>query len=536
MMKVPIQASTRRQQIIDLVILFLLAFIVLGRSLNIYFISDNISHILKAWGNLANPQYYYYRPVVETTLILDRFIHGMEPAGFHLTNLLLHIINTMLVYILAGKIINQRFFAFSAALIFLLHPIHSLNIFWISGRTDMVCALFFLIALIAFINYQKHFDKKWLFVSVAAFVSALFSKEMALSLPLIVGAYLFVIAEGHKRKKIILVSVYFSIAIVFLLIKYMLNENVLSNTLHSNINPLHLIKNTAAYIGLLIVPGGHLQIGAFLKANPWFFLILSVSVIVFLLITFKWWRKSKWLVFFMVVILVSLIPVLRLLMRWYLYIPSIGFAFTLAYLLFKWYGRSGLERRLSIVAMILILMIYTVFLLKEQERWLDAGRLSGSITEEIAGQIIKGRLSRCLILNLPAELKETPVLMYGLESFINFRLGNDFDSTDSIKISVAAHVSLAQENDLKKMDVEKLQRNVFRISIPGSASFFIFPGQAALVSQKTRLSKGMVFDDPLFQIKIEEINRQNEAVQILLKLREPQIPVLYYSQGKLSLQ
>ena len=526
-----------KKYIIDLSIISLTGLLIFSQSLNIYFLSDNITHIQQAWNNLINTDYYYFRPVAVLTLILDKFIWGMNPAGFHLTNLLLHLLNSVLVYLLAARIFNTRFVSVSAALLFLLHPIHSMDIFWISGRTDMVCSIFYLLSLIYFIDYLKFGNKKQLIFSTVHFALALLAKEMAISLPLIITLYLFLDFHGALKQKITYAlrrsGVFYITAFLFLIIKFIFNEDVLENAMHINTNPVHLAKNIAAYLGLLVIPGGHIEIAALLKENPIIFILLSSAALVLFILAIRFWWTEKFLVFSILFILITILPVTRLLMRWYLYIPSIGFVLALAFLLNKINWTRFKIKYINSVLLLSILVIYTLFLMLEQKRWVKAGELAEKVSSDIAQIIKTSNLHECQVLNLPTELEETPVLGYGFEGYMRFRLQQDFDYQENVHINVAAHVSLAGNSDIEKMSVGNISDDEYRISLDGSDSFFVFPFNPAIISQSEKIHSGMVLTDSLTVLEIEQLNKRNEAVVLKVKNLRKEQAVIYFSRGKI---
>ena len=169
------------QKHIELILIVGFSFLFFFRSLDIYFLSDNIGHIERAKLFLTTFQYgSYFRPVWALTLIVDKFLWGVNYSGYHLSNLIFHTSTSILVYILAYQLVQNRFFATITSLLFLIHPIHSLSIFWISGRTDVVCSLFYLSSIIFFIVFNRNNKIQYQTLSVITFIFALFSKEMAL--------------------------------------------------------------------------------------------------------------------------------------------------------------------------------------------------------------------------------------------------------------------------------------------------------------------------------------------------------------------
>ena len=89
----------------------------------------------------------YYRPVVSSLYAVDYAIWGMNPFGFHLTNVIIHVIASLLLLMVLMKLFgdykNGLLAALIGALIFAVHPIHTEAVSWISGRTDSLATLFF---------------------------------------------------------------------------------------------------------------------------------------------------------------------------------------------------------------------------------------------------------------------------------------------------------------------------------------------------------------------------------------------------------
>ena len=96
---------------------------------------------------------YYYRPIIELSYYLDSLLWGMEPATMHLENILLHCANSLLVFLLARKILvkqNNETLAIPllVALLFALHPVNVEAVTWIAGRTDPLLACLYSLPVI----------------------------------------------------------------------------------------------------------------------------------------------------------------------------------------------------------------------------------------------------------------------------------------------------------------------------------------------------------------------------------------------------
>lgn len=527
-----------KKYLIDPLFLVVISIAVFSGSLQIYFVSENISHIETAFNDFWSLVYTnnYFRPVYVLSLYFDHVIWGANHFGYHLTNLLLHTANVLLVYYLSLQIFQNRFFALAAGFLFLLHPIHSMSIFWISGRTDMLCALFFLSAFILFVRYYHTGNQKYYLFSLLAFLMALLSKEMAFSLPLLVMGYVLVFdasqLKARLRESFRLGSGYILILLLIILFRFVfIPDAVISSKDHLNVLPLQLFKNVSIYLGLLIIPGGHIEIASFLKANPVIFFLLSVAGIVMLAVLIVWARKSKTLLFLIIFVLLTLIPVLRLMMRWYLYIPSAGFCIALAYILQRLNVAKLGKLKLSYVFAALVFSIYAFFILNEQDRWINAGNVSREISAKIAGTIAEYKLEKCYFLNAPGELQEVPVMIYGIEALINFRLRHDFEYANKVEITPVCMISLDQKADYDDQIIGKTGERQYTISLELTDSFFIFPLHREILSHKSKIEKGLIIENVGFIRKIENVNALNEANKINVEINDPAIPVLYYLNG-----
>ncbi len=130
--------------------------------------------------------YGYFRPLVTLSYALDYAIWQANPFGFHLTNVLLHALSSMLVAVVLLKMSFSRGVALASALIFAVHPLHSENCAWISGRTDIVAFLLTLLAMLAHLRrLQDGPGRRAILFKIAAplaFGAALIAKEMAIVL------------------------------------------------------------------------------------------------------------------------------------------------------------------------------------------------------------------------------------------------------------------------------------------------------------------------------------------------------------------
>jgi tetratricopeptide (TPR) repeat protein len=125
----------------------------------------------------------YYRPITYVSFALDRALWGLNPVGFNITNLILHILVVLLFYRVVAALFKRENLALVAALIFSLHPIAGETVnFHAGGRNTLLCAGFALLSLLFYIK-NRHIP------AILCFTLAIFSKEFALLLPAVFFLY-----------------------------------------------------------------------------------------------------------------------------------------------------------------------------------------------------------------------------------------------------------------------------------------------------------------------------------------------------------
>src|SRR5580658_2353882 len=124
----------------------------------------------RIWFSLDSPSQYF--PLVYTTFRIEHALWGLNPAGYHWVNILLHIANALLVWRLLARLKAQG--AWLAAMIFALHPVHVESVAWITERKNVLSVFFFLLALLAWTEFiADDARKKWRFYTLALACCAL---------------------------------------------------------------------------------------------------------------------------------------------------------------------------------------------------------------------------------------------------------------------------------------------------------------------------------------------------------------------------
>ncbi len=131
----------------------------------------------------------HYWPMFYTTFWLEHPLWGNLAMGYHLTNVLLHAVNAILLWTILRRLNVPG--AWLAAAIFALHPVHVESVAWITERKDVLSGMFYLMSFLVYLKYEERKDRKKYAVSLILFICALLSKEMVVSLPLAILLYLW---------------------------------------------------------------------------------------------------------------------------------------------------------------------------------------------------------------------------------------------------------------------------------------------------------------------------------------------------------
>src|SRR5437899_7273828 len=141
----------------------------------------------------------HYIPLTWMTLGLDYLLWGMNPVGYHLTNLLLHAADAVVFVFVVRRLLTRALpspsehgYALAvssgvAALVFAIHPLRVESVAWVTERRDVLSGLFYLLTILLYLRAREREERGrgWYWLSVAAFVCALLSKSMVVNLPIV---------------------------------------------------------------------------------------------------------------------------------------------------------------------------------------------------------------------------------------------------------------------------------------------------------------------------------------------------------------
>lgn len=328
-----------------------------------------------------------YRPLQILSYIVDYHFWGLNPVGYRIFNILIHLANSILVYFLIFLLFRKVNLSFIVALFFSVHPTCVESVAYVSGRADLMVGFFILLGMILYIMFAQGGHKKWhlWWVSVGCFIFALLSKELAIIFPIVLIAYDLVFKkirsapfkELFKRYALFIFVDIFYIVLRLTILKFSdiptyLYKFVLSERM------IIFIKVIIRYLRVLVLPlDVHMdRIILFPdSAINWSVFWACLGFILIILLVVRSYKKSHILFFASIWFLIFLLPqsglypINAFMADHFLYLPSMGFFLIVGGLLLKL--RS---KRIVIITVSAFVLFFAVVTFKQNQIWQDEER------------------------------------------------------------------------------------------------------------------------------------------------------------------
>jgi Tfp pilus assembly protein PilF len=128
---------------------------------------------------------YSWHPLTWLSLMLDYKMYGTSAGGYHLTNVLIHLVNTLLLFLIFGRMTGGLWKSGFVAALFAVHPLHVESVAWVMERKDVLSTMFWLLTMGAYAYYADYPSlRRYVWVSIA-FGLGLMSKPMLVTLPFV---------------------------------------------------------------------------------------------------------------------------------------------------------------------------------------------------------------------------------------------------------------------------------------------------------------------------------------------------------------
>lgn len=385
-------AVKKKRVFLCITLIIALGFVVYSNSLHGEFIWDDINlirdnvfiknhsyfpklfteHIGKGGGG----EYFAYRPLQMAGYALNYYLSKLDVRAYHLTNMLLHISVALCIYWLINILFKNNTLSFFTALLFVVHPIHTGAVSYISGRADPQAALFILLCLILYIkNLEKNNIITYVLMPLF-YICAVLSRENALALLFLLPLYHYTFKKGLKIKNFLPVL---GVAVAYAVFRLTVLKHLFPHT----ITQTTLLQRTPGffaaityYVKLLLLPFNlHMEYGyrQFSFSDP---AVIAGAVILFWSLKYALAKKKKqnlipFAIFWFFIALMpqsNLYPLNAYMAEHWLYIPSIGFFLIGAWGLNLLYAQKGL-RILAIFSIASLLAFYSFLTIRQNEYW-----------------------------------------------------------------------------------------------------------------------------------------------------------------------
>jgi len=337
----------------------------------------------------------YYRPMMHTLYMLCYQMVGLKPLVFHFVNILFHCTSSVLVYLLIKRLLATHSNntsavylspPFIAAVLFALHPIHTEAVTWISGLPEVAYTFFYLLSLYLYIVVRDS-TRQSSPLSVLSFTVALLFKEPALTLPLVLIAYDFLIKKSQEPFLSVTkrYAPYIVVSAIYLIARYHALSHFVPSEFYPSLNTYQLAINIfplfTEYLTSMIWP---VNLNLWHTFHPISSLfepkgILSAAVtLAFITASVYTYKKNKAMFFGFLLMALPLLPVFYIkaiggkpFAERYLYLPSVGGVLLLSIFLSWVAGHVPRAAKGISIAFIMLAILFAAGTIGRNAIWRD---------------------------------------------------------------------------------------------------------------------------------------------------------------------
>ncbi|MFX0195984.1 MAG: hypothetical protein ACFFCW_07670 [Candidatus Hodarchaeota archaeon] len=409
-----------------------------------------------------------YRPISQLSYGIDYLMWGYNPSGYHLTDLLLHSLNSLLVFWLAVTLFKDSrkklLCGWFSAVLFSINPININLVPTIARRHDMIATFFLILCLLAAsktIVGDAH-KRLWYILSLSLGTLCIFSKESAYVLPFILGCYCFIFSsQTDCIERLKLAIKYVTPLFVVVFFNIILHLHIIGRLRSLPERLSTHIKTGAIFLFHLIDPIGLLKVDDYTKTL--IFILLSFSFAIFLLLVLIKNRKQGWIAIFlsdsykchsflfvyMAIFGIFYAFVAKVIGRWYVYMPNVAFALFITRTAFhpsKSRLTASITRGLSITIMVYIVTFSPLF--TEYTAWHKSSEITrrtfNEIKKAVTTRLVGKRRPTIYQVNLPTWLVHKSYLTteessifanYSMVAWAKMSESDDFPYVEFISLS-----------------------------------------------------------------------------------------------------
>ena len=137
------------------------------------------------WWALTTGNHFYWHPITWISHLLDAQLYGMNAGAHHVTSLLIHVANSILLFGLLNRLTSAPARSAFVAALFALHPLHVESVVWVAERKDVLSTFFWMLTVWTYLRYVKDARPSHMFAVTVPFALGLMSKPMVVTLPVV---------------------------------------------------------------------------------------------------------------------------------------------------------------------------------------------------------------------------------------------------------------------------------------------------------------------------------------------------------------
>jgi tetratricopeptide (TPR) repeat protein len=331
-----------------------------------------------------------WHPLTWISHMLDIQFFGLNPAGHHLTNLIFHILATLLLFGFLRYATGKVWVSSLVAALFALHPVHVESVAWVAERKDVLSAIFWFLTLWAYVYYTRSPNKRKYALVLILFAFGLLAKPMLVSLPFILLLLDYWPLERMTLNRqavglLLLEKIPLLImAVASSIITVIAQQEAISgfNRIDFKIRLSNAILSYCIYLWQAFWPTGLAIFYPY--ANPHSINVLGCSFLLVVVTVAVLWkgRQSKFLITDWFWFIIALIPVIGIVQVGgqahadrYTYLPFIGI-----FIIFIWGFNEISEKILIRNKMVMKIVIAILFLALSVKTWVQVGNWKNSLT------------------------------------------------------------------------------------------------------------------------------------------------------------
>jgi len=304
---------------------------------NPYIRSFNIDNLRAIFTHIIQAEFL---PLQMLSFMLDYSLWGLNPAGYHLSNILLHAINTVLLYLVLVNLSGNNRLSLFVAMVFAVHPVNVEVVAWVSQRKTLLASSLFFTSILLYLRWHNKGGLHHYLSSLGVFAMAVLSKPTIIGLPFILLVYEALLKRRGQGRGVLQVIPFLLVSMAGVVLTIWSKLSGTGRVVDTATLTIHTLFGTVyptmipvywRYIGLLLWP---VNLSAFYDTTvynsllePVVLLSMALWVLVFALIFFRGGKEIKfwslWSVFCFLPVS-NILPINVYFADRYMYLTEIG--------------------------------------------------------------------------------------------------------------------------------------------------------------------------------------------------------------------